>query len=117
MTRTEAGATAVERLRRICLALPGVTERVSHGEATFFAAGKRMFLTTSDHHHDDRLAFWCAAPEGVQGLLVREAPDRYFAPPYVGSRGWLGVWLDVKVDWQEIAGLVERAHLQVSRRR
>lgn len=107
----------VDRLRRICLALPGVTEKASHGEAAFFVDGKRMFVTTSDHHHDDRLAFWCAAPEGVQELLISEAPSKYFAPPYVGSRGWLGVWLDVKVDWTEIAGLVERAYLQVRGRR
>ena len=93
-----------------------MTGRASHGEAAFFA-GKRMFVTTSDHHHDDRLAFWCAAPGGVQELLVRETPGKYFAPPYVGARGWLGVWLDEKVDWKEVADLVERAYLQVMGRR
>ena len=53
----------------------------------------------------------------MQAVLIRKAPDKYFTPPYVGSRGWLGVWLDVKVDWNEIADLVERAYLQVMGRR
>ena len=89
----------LERLRRLCLALPEATERLSHGEPTWFVRGKKMFVTSADHHHDDRLAFWCAAPAGAQDALVAEAPERYFVPPYVGGRGWLGVYLDVPVDW------------------
>ena len=107
----------LERLRQLCLVLPETTERLSHGEPTWFIRGKETFVMYANHHHDDRLAFWCAAPDGVQELLVRDPPGKYFAPPYVGGRGWLGVWLDVKVDWKEIADLVERAYLQVMGRR
>src|SRR5947199_1253523 len=96
----------LKALRALCLAMPEATERLSHGEPTWFVQDKRVFVTTSDHHHDDRVAFWCAAPAGAQEALVASAPDRFFVPPYVGHRGWLGVWLDVLQDLDEIAELV-----------
>ncbi|HXJ62266.1 MAG TPA: MmcQ/YjbR family DNA-binding protein [Actinomycetota bacterium] len=102
------------RLRRICSAFPEVVERQSHGEAAWFVGGKRQFVTTSDHHHDDRVAMWLAAPPGVQERLVAEAPGRYFRPPYVGHRGWVGAYLDVPVDWAEIEDLVEDAYRLVA---
>jgi len=100
----------LDRLRPLCLALPETTERISHGEPTWFVRDKKTFVTYADHHHDDILAFWCAAPEGVQGMLVESDPERFFVPPYVGHRGWLGVRLDVDVDWDEVADLVEDAY-------
>jgi hypothetical protein len=103
----------VERLRQMCLALPEVTEKLSHGEPSWFVAGKQ-FVTTADHHHDDRLSAWCAAPEGAQEMLVKAAPDRFFRPPYVGHRGWVGVYLDVEVDWEEVGIIVERAYRRVA---
>ena len=84
---------ALRRLREACLSLPDARERLSHGEPTWFAGGRRAVVMLADHHHDDRFGFWAAAPEGVQGRLVAEDPDRYFVPPYVGGRGWLGVRL------------------------
>lgn len=100
----------LERLRALCLSLPETSERLSHGEPAWFIRGKRQFVTYADHHHDDRLAFWCAAPEGAHDALVSPFPDRFFVPPYVGPRGWLGVYLDVPVDWDEIAAIVEDAY-------
>jgi hypothetical protein len=102
----------VGRLREICLALPHVTEKLSHGEPAWFAKG-RQFATTADHHHDDRLSLWCAAPEGAQQMLVQADPTRFFRPPYVGHRGWLGVYLDVEVDWDEVEAIIRRAHAHV----
>jgi hypothetical protein len=104
----------VERLRALCLALPEVTERLSHGEPTWFVRGKRTFVTFADHHHDDRLAFWCAAPPGAQSQMVDAEPDRFFRPPYVGGRGWLGVRLDVALDWEEIAEIVLDAYRTIA---
>lgn len=97
------------KLRALCLALPSVEERLSHGEPTWFVGGKKTFVTYADHHHDERVAFWCAAPEGAQEVLVRADPRRYFEPPYVGARGWLGMYLDVPVEWEAVAGHVEDA--------
>jgi hypothetical protein len=108
----------LETLRRLCLALPEVTERLSHGEPTWFIRGKKTFVTYADHHHDDRVAFWCAAPDGAQEMLVSSDPGRFFVPPYVGTRGWLGVRLDVPgLDWDQIADLVAEAYRAVAPRK
>ncbi|MFG1705143.1 MmcQ/YjbR family DNA-binding protein [Nonomuraea sp. M3C6] len=106
---------ALARLRELCLALPETTERLSHGEPTWFVRDKKTFVMFADHHHDDRLAFWCAAPPGAQEELVGEDPERFFRPPYVGHRGWLGVYLDVAgVDWAEMAEIVADAYRQIA---
>ena len=105
----------LQSLREICLALPETTERLSHGAPTFFVRGKRAFLMVlSDHHGDGRFAIWCAAASGTQGMLVDADPDRFFVPPYVGHRGWLGVRLDRGVDWDELAGIAEDAYAEVA---
>jgi hypothetical protein len=97
------------------MALPEATERASHGEPTWFVRGKKTFVTAATFHHDDRLGFWCAAPMGVQESLVESDPQRFFRPPYVGVRGWLGVYLDVDdVDWDEIEDLVVQAYRSVA---
>jgi hypothetical protein len=109
-------ADVLERLRALCLDLPETTERPSHGEPTWFT-GKRSFVSLSDHHHDDREAFWCAAPPGAQETLVEEAPEHFFRPPNVGHRGWAGVYLDVELDWDDIAELVEMSFRLVATKR
>lgn len=105
---------AVSRLRALCLALPEVVERLSHGEPTWFVGGKKTFVMFADRHHDDRVAFWCAAAPGVQEHLQAADPGHYFRPPYVGHRGWLGVYLDVPVDWAELGELVTDAYRAVA---
>jgi hypothetical protein len=110
--------TPLDRIRELCLALPETTERLSHGQPTFFIGGKRSFVMCLDNHHGDgRLAIWCAAPEGMQQALVAGAPEHYFVPPYVGHRGRLGVRLDRGIDWNEVAGAVEDAYLTVAPKR
>ena len=88
---------------------PGTTEKVSHGERAWFVGG-RQFANSADHHHDDRVAVWCAAPPGMQESLVESAPERFFRPPYVGVRGWVGIYLDVEVDWDEVPAILSEAH-------
>src|SRR6266568_2890727 len=111
----EKRAAVLKRLRGICLALPETSERLSHGAPTFFVRGKRAFLMVlTDHHDDGRFAIWCAAPEGIQQALVEADPERFFAPPYVGHRGWLGMRLDRALDWDELAGIVEDAYAEVA---
>ena len=94
-----------------------VEERLSHGEPTWFFRGKRSFAMFADHHHDDRLAFWCAAPPGIQESLISEDDTKYFRPPYVGPRGWVGVYLDVEVDWDAVAGIIEGAYHFIATKR
>ena len=106
---------ALERLRGICLALPDTSERLSHGAPSFFVREKKCFLMLlDDHHGDGRFAIWCAAPPGNQELLIAANGDRFFRPPYVGHRGWLGVSLNVGIDWDELEGIVEDAFASVA---
>jgi hypothetical protein len=103
------------KLREICLAFPEVSERLSHGAPTFFVREKRAFLMVlTDHHGDGRFAIWCAAPDGIQQLLADADAEKFFVPPYVGHRGWLGVRLDRGLDWNELAGIAEDAYAEVA---
>jgi len=116
--RSVMAPSPLDRVRAICTALPGVTERPSHGEAAWFAANGRQFASFADRHHDDRSAVWCAAAPGAQEQLMEADPGRFFRPPYVGVRGWLGIWLDGrKTDWGRTALLLGEAHEIVSARR
>jgi hypothetical protein len=108
----------LRRIRQICLALPETSERLSHGAPTFFVRGKRAFvMVLTDFHGDGRFALWCAAPDGMQGTLVEADPERFFVPPYVGHRGWLGVRLDRGLHWEELAGIVEDGYAEVAPRK
>jgi len=105
----------LQRLREICLGLPETSERLSHGAPTFFVRGKRAFLMVlTNHHGDGRFAIWCAAAAGLQEMLVDADPEKFFRPPYVGHRGWLGVRLDRGLDWDELAGIAEDAYVEVA---
>ena len=106
-----------DRVRSICLALPGVTERPSHGSPAFFA-GKQFLMLWPDGHHDhDFPHLWCAAPPGVQDELITTEPERFFRPPYVGGRGWVGFRLDRDIDWHEMTALCEEAFRTVAPKR
>jgi hypothetical protein len=111
--------TTVDRLRELCLALPGASERTSHGEPGFFVGttekSSRQFVAVDSHHHGAaHIAFWCPAAPGVQEELIAEDADRFFRPPYVGHRGWLGVRMEAdglgEPDWAEIGEIVRDAY-------
>jgi hypothetical protein len=102
---------ALKRVRAACARLPEAVERLSHGAPSFFVSGKKCFVMFHDDHHGDgRLALWCAAPAGVQATMIDEDPERFFSPPYVGGRGWLGVRLDRDPDWDEVANILTDAY-------
>jgi hypothetical protein len=105
---------ALDRTRAICVGLPEVTERLSHGAPTFFVRGKTFVMFHDDHHGDGRLALWCAAPDGAQEAMIGAEPEQFFRPPYVGHRGWVGVRLDRGPDWDEVAAIVEDAYRRVA---
>src|SRR5262245_36123733 len=104
-----AERAAVERLRKICLALPGATEKLAWGEPTW-RAGKIFAQMDTHHHGADRLAVWLPMRPGVQDALVAEDPERFFRPPYVGQNGWVGVRIDRRPDWRVVEGLVRDAY-------
>jgi uncharacterized protein YdhG (YjbR/CyaY superfamily) len=85
----------LERVRRFCATLPGMTEKLSHGAPAFFVEkDKGVFAMFADNHHEDgHLAVWLPVPEDLQSALIEEEPATYFKPPYVGSSGWIGIEL------------------------
>jgi hypothetical protein len=106
--------TPVGRLRAICLALPDTTEKIAWGEPTWRVRGK-LFAQLDDHHHGaDHLAVWLPAPLGEQESMIFTDPERFFRPPYVGPRGWVGVRIDRRPNWTVVAKLVQRAYASVA---
>jgi predicted DNA-binding protein (MmcQ/YjbR family) len=110
------GVAELERLRKICLAIPGAFEKLSHGEPTWFTGPKgKVFAMFDNHHHGAaHISVYFAATIDAQELLVAEDPDRYWVPPYVGHKGWVAVILDTKPDWKVIARLAQEAFALVS---
>ncbi len=104
------------RLRRICLSLPEAHEVEAWGEPTFRVRNKlfAMFASAGNHHGSGRPAIWCKAAPGNQELMIHVAPDRFFKPPYVGPSGWVGIWLDGKLDWAEVADILRDSYLLVA---
>jgi len=106
----------LERIRSVCLALPEATE--GEGPRPTFRVREKTFVWYMDNHHDDgRLAIWCKAPAGEQAALVQSDPQRFFVPPYVGPKGWIGVRLEGKVDWDELFELIEESYRLMAPRR
>ena len=83
----------IDRVRPLALAQPGASEKVSHGEPTFFVAKRVFVMFANNHHSDGHTAIWIPAPTGAQAAMIEEAPEMYFKPPYVGVKGWIGVEL------------------------
>ena len=112
------GDPVIQRLRELCLALPAAFEKEAWGECTFRVTGGSMFaMTDNDHHGSAHVAVWVKAPPMVQEILVHADGRRFFVPPYVGSKGWVGVRLDYKVDWDELAEILTDGYLMSAPKR
>lgn len=107
--RTAATRALIDRLRRICLALPGVTEKEAWGEPTWRVDGKIFAMCDTYHHGSPHLSVHLAAPPGAQAALIDAEPARFFRPPYTGGRGWIAVILDTDPSWDMVASLVATA--------
>lgn len=108
-------AAHLARIRRICSSLPDTTEKLSHGEPTFFARKKVYVMFANNHHHDGHVAIWIPAAPGLQEMMIEDAPQTFFKPPYVGVRGWVGVELDRTGD-QELTQLIQDAWRLVTKK-
>jgi len=103
---------AIKRLREVCLALPETFEKEAWGECTFRVTGGSMFaMTDNNHHQSGHVAVWVKAPPMVQEILVNSDAKRFFVPPYMGPKGWVGVRLDYKVNWEEVAAILKDGYL------
>lgn len=109
--------TTIDRVREICLALPDTEEKIAWGAPTFRVKGRLFVMFSDDHHGDGRVAIWCAAPDGAQRDIVAADPKRFFVPPYVGTNGWIGMRLDQRPKWKEVAAIIEQAHGFIARKK
>jgi hypothetical protein len=112
--RTASSRRIIERLRKICLALPEATEKEAWGEPTWRVKDK-MFAQMDDYHHGSpHCAVWLPSATSAQEALIAADPKRFFRPPYVGHKGWVGVVLDTGPDWELVAELVREAYRRVA---
>jgi len=95
----------LKRLRALCLALPGTTEKEAWGDPTWRVRDK-MFAMQKGNYSGGRPSLWVKAAPGEPAFMVEAEPARFFIPPYLGHRGWVGVYLDSSADWDELARLV-----------
>ncbi len=109
----------IARVRALCLALPEATERpMEHHVAPAFRVREKIFvMVEQDHHGSGRLAVWVKAPPGVQEILMHSDPERFFRPPYLGPKGWVGVMLTGVVDWDELRGLIVDSYRLIAPKR
>ncbi len=114
MTNTsDMSAKHLQRVRRTCAALPETVEKLSHGEPTFFVRKKVFCMFANNHHNDGHIAVWLPAPLGIQEMLIASSPEKFFKPPYVGVRGWVGVEM-ARVSDEELSFHVREAWRQVA---
>jgi len=103
-------------VRRICFVYPETTERLSHGEPTFFVRNKVFAMFSNDHHNDGHIAVLLPAPPGVQSMLIENSPEKFYRPAYVGVRGWIGIELSSISD-QELANHIDQAWKMIAPKR
>jgi predicted DNA-binding protein (MmcQ/YjbR family) len=105
-------ASPLERIRKICLKLPEAHEVEAWGEPTFRVRNKlfAMYAAPNNHHGGGRPALWIKSTHVNQDLLIHSDTDRFFAPPYVGPSGWIGMYLDKKPDWKILESIVRDAY-------
>ena len=114
--KSDLGEEHLRRVRRICVAMPECSEKLSHGEPTFFVRKKVFAMFANNHHNDGHIAVWIPAAPGVQGALTTAAPETFFRPPYVGVRGWVGIELEAISD-EELASYIRKAWQMVAPKR
>ena len=105
----------IDRLRKICLAMPEAEEKEAWGDPTFRVRDKIFAMVGGSP--DDVDAVWCKAPAGAQGVLVGADPARYFSPRYVGPKGWIGIRLNRGVDWDAVASHIEESYRMTAPKR
>lgn len=100
----------LQRLRAACLDLPEAVEKVAWGDPTWRVRNK-IFAMQKGNYEGGRPSLWLKAPDGAQSALVEGQPERFFVPPYVGHKGWVGVYLDTRsVDWPLLGSLIEESY-------
>ena len=107
-SKPDDGQQQIERVRRICLALPETWEKISHGEPTWFVSKKVFAMFSNNHHNDGHIAVTVPAAIGIQEMLIKKSPKKFYRPPYVGPSGWIGIELS-RVSDKELTMHIQEA--------
>lgn len=110
----DADPPTLERLRKICLRYPEAVETGGVGNPSFKVRDK---IFAMQHGHEERPSVWFKGEPGLQELLVGDDSGRFFRPPYVGNRGWVRIFLDAEVDWEELADMIEESYRRTAPKR
>lgn len=105
----------LERLTKICLALPASSREIMGDHAAFKVRKKVFVYFLNNHHGDGIVSVACKVLPGDNEALAKSNPSRFYLPAYVGPRGWVALRLDVgKVDWSEVKELVTTSYRLVA---
>ena len=102
--------SALDQVRKICMALPETQEKISHGAPSFFIPSGMYLMFADNQHCDGRVAAWVAQPPGAQEALIESSAKHFFRPPYVGPNGWVGINLDTGLAWGAVAAIIAEGH-------
>lgn len=110
MAKNRTSTDLLERLRELCYRFPGTEEKLTYGAPAFHVRGK-LFASFADHEeYDGRVSAMVKMERADQQRLVRQDPERFYVPKYIGVKGWTGVVLNrPSTDWIELAILIEEA--------
>jgi hypothetical protein len=117
MNTLTVSPSRLARLRKMSLGLPEAKEKVAWGDPTFRVRDK-IFAMQKGNYEGGRPSLWLKGADGAQAMLVEAEPKRFFVPPYVGNKGWIGIYLDgAEPNWGMIRDLIEQSYQLVAPKR
>jgi len=98
--------------------LPEATREDKESHAAFLVRKKTFAYYLNDHHGDNIISVCCKVLPGENSFLVESDPSRFYLPAYIGTRGWIGLRMDLaKLNWSEVKELTRGSYLQVAPKR
>lgn len=108
------------RVGELALSLPETRFQTSHGSPGWKvgspSSGKFFAIMWNRHHGEEAVGVLvkCSGQDEMAQLIEAE-PGLYFRPAYYGPSDWIGIKLDrPRVDWDHVAGWLERSWLAMA---
>ena len=106
------------KLVKICSSLPELEIQTLGEHIGMRIRKKSLAYYQFDHHGDGMISLVCKSNANEQRRLIQSDPETFFVPDYVGSRGWIGMRLDLdEVDWETAADLLKRGYQEIAPRK
>ena len=106
----------LERVTKICRALPEASFELAGRHASSTQVRKKTFAYfLKDHHGDGIISVCCKVLPGDNAALIAAQPKKFYMPAYIGPRGWVALRLDIPgVDWKEVTELIRGSYRLVA---